>query len=78
MTMIDAVRGALKELGEVSNEELAAHVQQAYGVVVRLTLPRSSRNRRISADDAGRASPLRRSNHPNETFLLTMRTVQTS
>jgi hypothetical protein len=34
VTMVDAVRRALKELGDVSNEELAAHLHHAYGVVV--------------------------------------------
>ncbi len=34
--MVDAVRRALAELGEVSNEELAAHVKNAYGLAVRL------------------------------------------
>jgi hypothetical protein len=33
--MIDAARHALSDLGEVSNEELAAHLQKAYGLSVR-------------------------------------------
>jgi hypothetical protein len=33
--MVEAVRRALAELGEVSNEELAAHVQDAFGVTIR-------------------------------------------
>jgi hypothetical protein len=33
--MIDAVRLALAELGEVPNEELAAHVKKAYSLTVR-------------------------------------------
>jgi hypothetical protein len=33
--MVDAVRLALAELGEVSNEELVAHLRQAYGLTVR-------------------------------------------
>ena len=35
MTMLEAVRRALAELGEVSNEELAAYVQDAFGVAIR-------------------------------------------
>lgn len=35
MTMVDAVRHALAELGEVSNEDLAAHLQKAYSLTVR-------------------------------------------
>jgi hypothetical protein len=33
--MVDAARRALAELGDVSNEELAAHLQKAYGLSVR-------------------------------------------
>jgi hypothetical protein len=33
--MVEAVRRALTELGEVSNEELAAYVQDAFGVSIR-------------------------------------------
>jgi hypothetical protein len=35
VTLVDAVRLALAELGEVSNEQLAAHVQNTYGLTVR-------------------------------------------
>ena len=33
--MVDAVRVALKELGEVSDEDLVAHVRQAFGLRLR-------------------------------------------
>ena len=35
MSMVEAVRRTLVEVGDVSNEELAAHVKDAYGVVIR-------------------------------------------
>ena len=35
MTMLEAVRRALAELGEVSNEELAAYVQRTFGMIIR-------------------------------------------
>jgi hypothetical protein len=33
--MVEAVRLALAEVGEVSHEELAAHVQKAFGISIR-------------------------------------------
>ncbi len=33
--MVEAVRRAVAEVGEVSNEELAAHIQAAYGLTIR-------------------------------------------
>jgi hypothetical protein len=33
--MVEAVRRAIAEVGEVSNEELAAHIQTAYGLMIR-------------------------------------------
>ena len=35
MSMVEAVRLALAEVGEVSNEELATYVKDAYGVAIR-------------------------------------------
>jgi len=35
MSMVEAIRLALAEVGDVSNEELATHVKNAYGVVIR-------------------------------------------
>jgi hypothetical protein len=33
--MVEAVRRALADVGEVSHEELAAHVQKAFGLTIR-------------------------------------------
>jgi hypothetical protein len=33
--MVEAVRRALPEVGEVSNEELAAYVQRTFGMIIR-------------------------------------------
>jgi hypothetical protein len=35
MTMVEAARHALAELGDVSNEELAAFVAKTYGLTIR-------------------------------------------
>ena len=35
MSMVEAVRRALTEVGDVSNEELAAYVKNSCGVVIR-------------------------------------------
>ena len=35
MSMVEAVRRALVEVGAVANEELAAYVKKAYGVAIR-------------------------------------------
>ncbi len=35
MSKVEAVRRALAEVGDVSNEELAAYIERSFGVVIR-------------------------------------------